>query len=255
METAFDCKRKLLESYIESGRKNGDLENEIIIEYRYLVSNVVRQLQKKLPRNVFEDDLTSWGLEGLFRGIKLIDFDKLGSHKPEWYLYYSVRGSIFNVLRDLDILPLEQRRKCKLVDRLTEEFYSINGRNPIREELLELVGITDYEYSRYFRFIHSKLVPFSASFNFNGHDDNYCGESELEWNKERQQDQFAEDRDLVLHAMKTLSFSESAAIHLLYHCGLSRSEVAEKMKVSKNWISQLHREAIRKMRKCLILTL
>lgn len=225
------------------------IDAEVTVE-RYMP--LVKQIASKLMRNLRGcdfDDLVSDGTLGLLRAVE--QFDPSRGVKFETYATPVIRGSILNGLRALDWVPERKRIKTRELQRAMDRLTALHGREGTQEELATELKITAKEVYELIAdlgtaYLLSLDQPASSaadeerSFLDTIKDENVKDpSSEIE---------FKEQRELLRQSLQLLSDREQMIVKLYYFEGISFEEIAGKMSISKQRISQLHASVMKKLR-------
>src|SRR5665647_3650800 len=113
-----------------------EAKKSLIEYYIPLVDFVSNRLAIGLPRNIFKEDLVSYGIMGLIDAIEKFDYQR--GIQFETYASWRIRGAIIDGLRQGDWVPRSIREKAKKI----EEAYA-------KMEQEKLRSVTDSEISEY----------------------------------------------------------------------------------------------------------
>lgn len=227
-------------------------ERDLLIE-QYLP--LVKQIASKLVRNIKQvdfDDLVSDGIFGLMKAIE--QFDPERGVKFETYATPVIRGSILNGLRSLDWVPERKRAKTRQLQRAMDQFVSLHGRQGTEKELAEELKMSAQDVYELIAdlgtaYLLSLDQPASAA-----QDEERSIKDTIEDDSIREPSlevEFSEQRSLLKQAIQGLPYREQLLIKLHYFEALTFEDIAEKLKVSKQRISQLHAKAVKKLRECM----
>jgi RNA polymerase sigma factor for flagellar operon FliA len=214
--------------------KGQDIEAQLKL-HAPLVRRIAMQVASRLPRNVQLDDLILEGMMGLLDAINRYE-PKPGA-SFETYAKARIRGSIYDSLREDDVIPRHVRDKITQLERASEELRQSLGRPPEDNEIAAHVGISIDEY---FAILDSGMTITVVDEDLPDVVDESADQAKL-----LQQKQLAariEDK------LKELPERERLVLALHYQQDLSFREVAYVMELTPGRISQLHTQALVRLR-------
>ena len=112
---------------------NKKIRDTLIVQYLYLTKYVVNRVKVSLPITFSEEDITSYGVEGLIDAIEKFTPDK--GARFETYALMRIRGNIIDKIRSQDFLPRSARKKIKDVKQAQEELRQKFGRAATSSEV------------------------------------------------------------------------------------------------------------------------
>jgi RNA polymerase sigma factor for flagellar operon FliA len=204
-------------------------------QYAPIVRKVAMQVASRLPRNVQLDDLIQEGMLGLLDAIKRYE-PKPGA-SFETYAKARIRGSIYDSLREDDVIPRHVRDKLTQVERAAEELRQVLGRPPEDNEIAAHLGISIDEY---FAVLDSGMTITVVDDELPDVIDESADQA-----KALQQKQLA---SRIEERLKDLPERERLVLALHYQQDLSFREVAYVMELTPGRISQLHTQALVRLR-------
>lgn len=130
----------------ERFKAQGRLEdrNALFLHYGPLVRRVAAKVAAGLPSMVDRDDLVSYGQFGLLAAMG--GYDPARGVKFDNYAVARIRGSIFDEIRKLDLVPRAVRAKTRELAEAQESLSTALGRTPTDTEVAERLGIELTEY-------------------------------------------------------------------------------------------------------------
>ncbi|MFZ5814014.1 MAG: FliA/WhiG family RNA polymerase sigma factor [Bacillota bacterium] len=231
-------------------RQSRDLaaRDELTRTYLWLVRYVAGRLMVGLPSHVDQDDLEGHGCFGLIEAVQRFDPER--GVRFETFAIPWVRGACLEGLKAMQWAP-GLRKRARQLDRAQEELTSLLGREPSREELAAHMELSVEELEK--RLEEVGTLAILSLDETTAHED---GESAALGDRlaDRQaadpimESEFAEKRDLLARAIETLSEKERLVISLFYYEGLLAREISEVMGLSQARISQIHSQAILRLR-------
>ena len=129
-------------------KATGDLQarNRLVMTYAPLVKYIVFKKVRELPARCEVEDFISCGLEALIASIDRYDPEKGAT--LEQFAWTRIHGAVLDELRRQDWAPRSLRRWERDIHKAREQFASLHGRRPTREELADMLAITVEELRR-----------------------------------------------------------------------------------------------------------
>jgi RNA polymerase sigma factor for flagellar operon FliA len=204
-----------------------------------------------LPPNVELNDLINDGIVGLIDAIEKYD-DSRGV-KFETYAITRIHGAIIDALRALDWVPRAVRQRARELERASQELEARFGREPTEAELAEHLGITLKMLD-----MLTQKVRGTAVLSLEEHLPNDRGNEIplLDTLRDQSTDitstvEANEIKTALLRAVETLSAQEQTVIRLYYFEGQTLKEIKATLGVSESRVSQIHAQAVIKLRQSL----
>ena len=216
-------------------------KDQLVRRYAMLVHRIARKVRRRTGFAVELDDLVCEGTIGLlqaadrFDPARETDFEHLASVR--------VHGAMLDSLRRLDPLSQRRRREARRIRDTEQRLQTELGRAPTSEEMARELDVTMEEY-------HDLVGELSVSTPLSLEDlttELRGGEPDQE--KRVQQ---SERRDKMRELIDLLPRRQQLVLNLIYFNELSQKEVAKVLEVTEARISQLHKEALGRMRKRMI---
>jgi RNA polymerase sigma factor for flagellar operon FliA len=233
-------------------RRLTESESErLITEHAPLVKAIAQSLLRKLPTSVVLDDLLQDGFIGLLGA--LLQATKTGTGGQfQQYLSQRVRGAMLDGLRQNDPGSRAVRRDMRRVEQAIHELGHTLGRSPAEEDVARSLAMPLADYQRLLQEADGYTV-----FSIEDFDDRNSTEVFLEWCANTQSDPLAalERRALqrkLLIAISDLSVRENEVMTLLYVNDLTMRGAGQRLCLSEGRISQIHSQAIAKLRAAVI---
>jgi RNA polymerase sigma factor for flagellar operon FliA len=129
-------------------KETGDLQarNRLVMTYAPLVKYIVFKKVRELPARCEVEDFISCGLEALIASIDRYDPEKGAT--LEQFAWTRIHGAVLDELRRQDWAPRSLRRWERDIYKAREQFTSLHGRRPSREELAEMLAVSVEELRR-----------------------------------------------------------------------------------------------------------
>ena len=213
-----------------------------------LVELVVQRMVPQVPSFMTREDMISAAMVGLVDAAN--KFDPTKGVKFKTFAEYRVRGAIFDEMRKLDWFSRSMRDKQNHLAQTMLLLERKFGRSPEEEEMAKEMAMTIDEY-------HDILIQVSHLGCVSLHetlDHTEEGRSFLD-NLEDMGGPAPADilekvemTRIIADILEELSEKERQVIALYYYEELTQKEIAEVLSVSEGRISQLHSQALLKLR-------
>lgn len=227
----------------------GQWKSEQIEKYLPLVKRIAGRLAISLPQHVEEDDLIGYGVFGLLDAMER--FDGARGVKFETYASLRVRGAMIDGLRTMDWVPHSARQKVKHIQEAFTKVEATLGRPAEVEEVAAYLQIDVHELEG--------AIQQGQMLNLTSLDELSTGEegeslSPLSMLKDPlaqeafQEVEIEEQHKILAEAVEKLPEKEKLVVALYYQEELTLKEIAAVMKLTESRISQLHSQAILRLR-------
>lgn len=217
-----------------------DKEN-ITRHYAPKIRFLALRLKTKLPRNVELSELISAGTLGLL--------EALGKFQPqlgirfETYAENRIRGAMLDELRRLDWFPRSLRQRVRRLDEAMWQIEHEMGRPPTMEELQERTGLPAHEVHQGLEALQSQLCVSLDTIQ-----DSLAGEDEA-GGEPFKDTAHTEMVERVASLVDALTPREKLVLSLYYTDELNMRETAEVMGITEGRVSQLHSQAVARLRR------
>src|SRR6187551_912375 len=123
-------------------KRTGDqqVRNRLVMTYAPLVKYIVFKKVRELPARCEVEDFISCGLEALIASIDRYDPDKGAT--LEQFAWTRIHGAVTDDLRRQDWAPRSLRRWERDIHKARDQFTTLHGRRPSRQELADSLSIT-----------------------------------------------------------------------------------------------------------------
>jgi RNA polymerase sigma factor for flagellar operon FliA len=225
------------------------VKDQIIIEYAPLIKYIAQKIASRLPSNIELDDLISCGVIGLMDAIE--KFDPSRDNKFKTYAEFRVRGAILDELRAQDWVPRSIREKAKLVEKTYSKLESDLGRPATDEEMCQELQMSQDEFHELLNKAKSvSLLNIDDSATFNRGDKKlFSGlmEDSRAANPYHAVS-YKNARDKIKEGIQALPEKQRLVLSLYYYEDLNLKEIGQVLDVTESRVSQLHTQAIMKLR-------
>lgn len=225
-----------------------EIKNELVLRYVHIVKNVAIKMHGVYNNMSQIDDIVNEGVIVLMSSIDKFDIDK--NIKFESFISKRMRGLVIDIARKNDWVPRSVRKMSKDIDEAANALYTELGRLPTDEEMAEYLNVS---LEKYYDCLGDTNLMNVLSFEMLL--DETSGvvprgqivNSSLETMPEYYLDN-AEMKREVKKGLESLREKEKLVVSLHYVQGLNMKEIASILGVSEPRISQLHSNALRKLR-------
>lgn len=240
----------LLKKYKEQpSQLSSEQKDQLIMEYAPLIKFIAQKIAIRLPSNIELDDLISSGVIGLMDAIEKYDPTRDNTFKT--YAEFRIRGSILDELRAQDWIPRSIRDKSKMLDRTLVKMEAEMGRVPTDGEVAERLGLT---MEGFFGLVNQvrpvSVLSIDDSTTFNNVDKrsilNLLEGCRL--NNPLNQLSLRSVKDIVTTSIEELPERQRLVLSLYYYEDLNLREIGRILRVTESRVSQLHAQAIVRLR-------
>lgn len=229
--------------YNESGLND---KEECLREYAHLVKRIAYQMMTKLPGSVQIDDIIQAGMMGLLDAASR--YDEFHGAMFETYATQRIRGAMLDELRAADWLPRSLRRDTRRIEMAISQLQQKLGRSPNEAEIAENLGVTLIEYQQLLQESRGAQLVYYEDFHDEDHDDFF---DKFEYADNADPMDLLQDERFKLElvqAIENLPERERMMMGMLYEQDMNLREIGEVMGVSESRVSQLHSQAVARIR-------
>ena len=213
---------------------------QMVERHAPLVKRIAYHLLARLPASVLVDDLIQSGMIGLIEAAKNFDGSKGASF--ETFAGIRIRGSMLDEIRRGDWTPRSVHRNSRMIAEAIAELESELGRDVKDSEVAEKLDISLDEY-------HHMLSDISSG-RIIGIEDLGISEDVLVTSGDTEGDHLYESQanesfhqDLV-KTISNLPEREALVLSLYYNDELNLKEIGAVLNVSESRVSQIHSQAL-----------
>ena len=220
---------------------------QLIIDYLPYVKRVVNRIIVHLPYGVEREDLYNVGVIGLIQAIDR--FDPSRDNKFTTYAVFRIRGAVLSELRSRDFLSRLSRRKIREVDHVCAKLEQRLGRPAEAAELAAEMNMPLDELHRIKQMSSISFISFeelegSTNMDKNKLFNGFLREEEDVLSKTG----LMEIQSAVAEAIEELPEKEKLVLSLYYDDELTMKETGGVLGITESRVSQLHSQAIRRLR-------
>ncbi len=230
-------------------RTDKKVRDSLIVQYIYLIRYVVGRVKVSLPPTFTDEDISSYGVEGLIDAIEKYSPDK--GARFETYALMRIRGNIIDKIRSQDFLPRSARKKIKDIKVAQEALRQKLGRMPTSKELSEFLDIEPEKIDA----ILADDTSIMSIYDKRGtSDDSIEIVDTIQDTRKLTPEEQYEEKDVKKEleiALKRLPERERMILVLYYHENMTLKEIGETIEVSESRVCQLHAQGIMKLKNIL----
>jgi RNA polymerase sigma factor for flagellar operon FliA len=221
-------------------------KEECLREYSHLVKRIAHQMMTRLPYSVQIDDIIQAGMMGLLDAASR--YDELHGAQFETYATQRIRGAMLDELRAADWLPRSLRRDMRRIEVAISHLQQKLGRSPNETEIAEELGMPLVEYQQMLQ--ESRGAQLVYYEDFHGEDQGDFFERFEFVNDADPMDLLQDERFKaeLMQAIENLPERERMMMGMIYEQEMNLREIGEVMGVSESRISQLHSQAVARLR-------
>jgi RNA polymerase sigma factor for flagellar operon FliA len=234
------------------GSSDANWREALVEEYSPLVGRVVRKIAWCLPAKIEIADLMSAAWLGLLDAAA--KYDPAKNLHFESYARIRIQGAIRDELRKMDWVPRSVRKSLSEISRTTRRLEQERGR-PVREE--EVAEALEMKLGELWRINEiATLIEIMQSAESDEHEAELFSDlADLHSSDFRDEMERNSLWEAIEHALPALSPKEETVLRLHYFEGQKLKEIGQVLQLSESRISQLHSQALRKLKSRLGLAL
>lgn len=221
--------------------------NEIVLQYTGLVKKIVLRFKGSYNNFGQLDDMVNQGMIVLIDAVE--KFNPEMGNKFETFATLKIRGAVIDFMRKQDWVPRSQRSLSKVLEETFGELYVELGREPTESEIAQKMGISEVNLQKILQQRHNSIIlSYEEAIN----------EKMMEVSPlitDEKADESPESTILhnelkikLAEAIDQLKEKERMVVSLYYYENLKLKEIAEVLGVTESRVSQIHSQAMLKMR-------
>lgn len=229
--------------YNASGQIDKD---KCLREHSQLVQRIAYQMMTKLPSSVQIDDIIQAGMMGLLDAASR--YDQLHGAQFETYATQRIRGAMLDELREADWLPRSLRRDMRRIEAAISHMQQELGRAPNETEIAKQMGVPLSEYQQLLQESRGAQLVYFEDFQDEEGDDFF---EHFEFGNDVDPMSLLQDerfKSELGHAIENLPERERMMMGMIYEQDMNLREIGEVMGVSESRVSQLHSQAVARLR-------
>lgn len=231
--------------YTANGKKD---QNDILLdEHAVLVKKIAYQLKAKLPPSVELDDLIQAGMMGLLDAVNRYE-DSHGA-QFETYAVQRIRGAMLDELRSSDWLPRSIRKNMRDVENAISKLEQQLGKQPAESDVAKAMNLSINDYHELLSDCSGHQLVYYEDFHETDTNEHFLDRYMSDDNSDPIKGLLLGDfREALIAAINALPDREKLLLGLYYEQELNLKEIGAVMGVSESRVSQLHSQAVARLR-------
>lgn len=225
-----------------------ELKQELALRYLYIVKSIAVQMRDVYVGFTQVEDIVHEGVIVLMSAIDKFDIEK--NVKFETYIAKRIRGMVIDIARKQDWVPRTVRKSAKDITEASMELYAKNGKTPTSQEIAEHLQMDMDKYqsimgkSNLFSVLSLDTILEESS------EKNKAAKMPSALESDQPEVHYLENefKEILKSGILSLKENEQMVVSLYYIEELNMKEIAGILQVSEPRISQIHANAIRKLR-------
>ena len=237
---------ELLTEYQRTGKL--DVKQELVMRYVYIVKSIAIQMRDVYISFAQIEDIVNEGVLVIMSALDKFDPEK--NVKFETYISKRIKGMVIDMARKQDWIPRSVRKNARDIDEVTTKLYNELGRYPTPEEVAGYLHMSVEKYQEaqrkttLYNVLSLDLVMDEGSENkrsvyLPSRDEDE--QPELNFLKR-------ESGKILAEGIKALKENEQLVISMYYVDELNMKQIAEVLSVSEPRVSQIHANAVKKLK-------
>lgn len=215
-------------------------------KYGQLVRHEALRLQVRLPASIDLDDLIQAGAIGLLGAID--DFDPKKGIALTTYISLRVRWALIDELRDRDWVPRRVRSNSREIAAVIQRLEQENSTAATEVEIADAMGVTLQEYQQMLADTNTSQIV-SLEDLLESHPDGFESADPRQSMSNPQQEVLVGNLiDRISKEIGALPEREQLLLNLYYQQELNMKEVGILLGLTGTRVSQLHSQAIKRLR-------
>jgi RNA polymerase sigma factor for flagellar operon FliA len=221
-------------------------KDQCLREYAPLVKRIAHQMMTKLPYSVQIDDIIQAGMMGLLDAASR--YDEFHGAQFETYASQRIRGAMLDELREADWMPRSLRRDMRRIEVAVSRLQQKLGHSPSEAEIAHELSMPLEEYQHLLQETRGAQLIYYEDFHDEDRDDffdRFEFENDADPLRLLQNERF---RSELVKAIESLPEREKMLMGMIYEQDMNLREVGEVLGVSESRVSQLHSQAVARLR-------
>ena len=228
--------------------QTGVLDRESVVEqYGHMVRRTAAQMMARLPANIHIDDLVQAGMIGLLDAVSRYDASQ--GTQFETFATQRVRGAMLDELRGGDWMPRSVRKSQKAIEVAVRALEQQFKRSPSETEIAAQLKMTLPDYQRFLHEAKGAQLVYLEEASGDDGEEGFLQRS-LPSTEPLPMDRLGEQqfRSALIERIEQLPEREKLVMGLYYDEGMNLKEVGAVLGVTESRVSQLHSQAVARLR-------
>jgi RNA polymerase sigma factor for flagellar operon FliA len=221
-------------------------KNHLLTEHMPLVKRLAHQMKAKLPPSVEVDDLVQAGMIGLLDAISR--YEENHGAQFETYAVLRIRGAMLDELRSSDWMPRSTRQNMRKVEQAMATLQQQLGRPPSESEVAKSLKLSLADYQEMLGDSGGHQLVYYEDFHDEDGNDSWLDRYAVDEDDPLRALMETDFRQAVIDAIDALPPREKLLMGLYYEEELNLKEIGAVMGVSESRVSQLHSQAVARLR-------
>jgi RNA polymerase sigma factor for flagellar operon FliA len=221
-------------------------KNFLLTEHMPLVKRLAHQMKAKLPPSVEVDDLVQAGMMGLLDAINR--YEENHGAQFETYAVLRIRGAMLDELRSSDWMPRSTRANMRKVEQAMASLQQQLGRPPSESEVAKSLKLSLTDYQELLGDSGGHQLVYYEDFHAEDGNDSFLDRYAVDDDDPLKSLLDTDFRQTVIDAIDALPPREKMLMGLYYEEELNLKEIGAVMGVSESRVSQLHTQAVARLR-------
>jgi RNA polymerase sigma factor for flagellar operon FliA len=221
-------------------------KNQLLTDHMPLVKRLAHHMKAKLPPSVEVDDLIQAGMIGLLDAISR--YEETHGAQFETYAVLRIRGAMLDELRNSDWLPRSMRQNMRKIEAAMSSLQQKLGHPPTESEVAKLLKLSLSEYQDMLGDGGGHQLVYYEDFHDNEGNDNFLDRYAVDDADPLRSLLDGDFRQAVIDAIDALPPREKLLMGLYYEEEMNLKEIGAVMGVSESRVSQLHTQAVARLR-------
>lgn len=221
-------------------------KNSLLTEHMPLVKRLAHQMKAKLPPSVEVDDLVQAGMMGLLDAINR--YEENHGAQFETYAVLRIRGAMLDELRSSDWMPRSTRANMRKVEQAMATLQQQLGRPPSESEVAKSLKLSLADYQDLLGDSGGHQLVYYEDFHDEDGSDGFLDRYAVDDEDPLKSLLDTDFRQTVIDAIDALPPREKMLMGLYYEEELNLKEIGAVMGVSESRVSQLHTQAVARLR-------
>jgi RNA polymerase sigma factor for flagellar operon FliA len=221
-------------------------KNVLLTEHMPLVKRLAHHMKAKLPPSVEVDDLIQAGMIGLLDAISR--YEETHGAQFETYAVLRIRGAMLDELRNSDWLPRSMRQNMRKIEAAMSALQQKLGHPPSESEVAKSLKLSLADYQDMLSDGGGHQLLYYEDFHDSEGGDSFLDRYAVEDADPLRNLMDGDFRQAVIGAIDALPPREKILMGLYYEEELNLKEIGAVMGVSESRVSQLHTQAVARLR-------
>lgn len=229
--------------YTAKGKANKD---DLLMEHMPLVKRLAHHMKAKLPPSVEVDDLVQAGMIGLLDAISR--YEETHGAQFETYAVLRIRGAMLDELRNSDWLPRSVRQNMRKIETAMQTLQQKLGHPPTESEVAKALKMPLADYQEMLSDGGGHQLVYYEDFHDDDGNDSFLDRYAVDESDPLSSLLEGDFRQAVIDAIDNLPPREKILMSLYYEEEMNLKEIGAVMGVSESRVSQLHTQAVSRLR-------